>query len=300
MGSVGKNISKSRASDLVSKLDKYDKRYSDDIVRAVEVFHREFPDFPEIKSIVLNENLDGIAGMNGLGMLSLNPKYLSDYDAEVADVVKDANKGWLAGNGDFSNTVVSHELGHHLDKQFEIFVTARAPEVFTQANVMDEVSAKAYSEVFGRTVNVGDVINEPAYNGSAIMFKIDGKGYSTNDLLYRANGLSGIVVPKAISNIQNNWQKFGFKSRPTERELVKSLSGYASWHGERGSSAYHTEVMAEAYSNYRSFGGGSNVLAQEIMRITKSVYRQVASNRENSYRTHIDKVVRAFSNPKNR
>ena len=291
MGSVGR--AKSSVRDLVSKLADYDQRYADDVIKASEKFHREFPDFPEIKGIWVKD-IDGVAAINGLGILSLNPKYLSDYEAEKRKL--EEQDYWLAGNPNYADAVITHELGHSFDVAFSSFVSSRAPELSTQEVVKDDFSAQFYSDVLGKPVNIGDTVSTPTADSSAVMFKLDGQSYTYKDLISTVNGrLSDIIVPKAIENIQNNWRVLGFSHRPTEKELVSYLSGYSNWSRTNQPKNYHAEVFAESYANHSSLKSNASVLSQEVMRLANQAYSQVSSQPKNSIDEYYRKIASAMS-----
>ena len=288
MGATGSK----KVNNLVMKnMGDYDPRFGNAIKSAAKQAHNEFPEIDEINYIVSKSNSQmggATAGMNGLGVLELNNKYLQDWDSTASQVKAFSNGYFLSGDGTYEHSIVSHELGHNLDIKFSAFIMNHAPMQYEQPLVIkNDKWAEAYSDALGRTVKVGETVSDvPGIDSNTKFFKLDGKSYSYGDF---SGKLSDIVVPLAIKNIQDNWKKFGYATKPTEKQLVSHLSGYAASY-DTNHPAYHTEVFAEVYANHASYGKNANILAQEVMRLTKQAYNSVKSNPTNGVKEFYNKV----------
>lgn len=289
MGSTG---SSSKVKSLISALSNYDPRFGQDVIKAGEKFHREFPEFPEITRVYVTP-VEGVASMNGLGMLNLNPKYLNrGYDYETSDI--ESKDEWLAGDPTYEKSVVSHELGHNLDIQFSRFLSERTPETYNPQTIVTDAMADALSTVTGKKVNLNDTFSFPTSDTKATVFTIDGTDYSYSSFLGTDNGrFSDIFVPLAIKNIQRDWKQLGFARQPTESELLGSLSGYAYWSKYNQSDVYLTEVFAECYADHASHGKNANILSREVMRLTKSAYSQLVKRKKNTVHEFMNKLMDA-------
>ena len=286
MGATGSK----KVNNLVMKnMGNYDPRFGTAIKSAAKQIHNEFPEVKEINYISPKQGLGlVVASMNGLGMLELNQKYLNNWDSTDAHLKAMLSNGYLAGDGTYEHSIVSHELGHNLDIQFANFIMNHAPVEYESLVIKNDKWAEAYSDALGRTVAVGETVNDiPGVNSDIEFFKLDGKSYSYGD--FAGKKLSDIVVPEAIKNIQSNWKKFGYMVKPTEEQLVGHLSGYAASYGS-GHKDYNTEVFAEAYASHASYGKGADILAQEVMRLTKQMYNSVKSNPTNGVKEFYAKV----------
>ena len=281
MGSIGKGTtSASRVNGLTSNLSNYDSRFSDDIVNSAKRIHDEFPEVQEISRIFANSQGSEIASMNGLGFLNINPQYLNNYDSTAALVKSRTDSGWLAGDGTIENTIIAHELGHNLDLQLRAALANHSPQAYETQVVGSDNWAKAYSYILGRNIQKGDTVNDiPTWDTAAKFIKMGNKTYSIQD--FTGNHMSDTIVPIAIKNIQDNYAKYGYTSKPTETQLVSGLSGYSNYNS-KGSNDYHTEIFAESYSNYVSYGKGANPLAKEIMKLTKQAYKSATSHKMNT------------------
>lgn len=286
MGATGSK----KVNNLVMKnMGDYDTRFGNAIKSAAKQVHSEFPEIDEINYITPKQGLGlTVASMNGLGQLELNQKYLNDWDSTDAHLKHMRATGYLAGDGTYEHSIVSHELGHNLDIKFSAFIMNHAPMQYEQPLVIkNDKWAEAYSDALGRTVKVGETVSDvPGIDSDTKFFKIDGKSYSYGDF---SGKLSDIVVPLAIKNIQNNWKKFGYATKPTEKQLVSHLSGYAASY-DSNHKDYHTEVFAEVYANHSSYGKSANILAQEVMRLTKQAYNSAKSNPTNGVKEFYKKV----------
>lgn len=279
MGSIGA----SKVNKLLSKLDGYDSRYATAVKSVAEQMHREFPELNEITTIMVSDAPDGhdsvIASMNGLGMLELNSRYFKDYEELQRRLENLSYTRYLAGDGSLENTILAHEFAHNLDNSFGNLVSRYAPGANEPATeIRNERWAEAYSHALGRKVNVGDTVTDiPGIDSNKKFLKIGNKTYSYHE--FPSDGISRLIVPTAIQNVQKNWKKLGFATQPTERELVSSLSRYSALN--QGTKNYAAEIFAESYASHRSYGSKANVLAQEVMRLTNQAYKQITSNKSN-------------------
>ena len=272
MGSVGtKSTSRTKVAELVSRLSEYDQRFSDDLVKASQELHDEFPELEEIYTVRPSDELgyETLASMNGLGFLDINRRVLENYDAIKREL--ESKTYWLAGTPDFEHSIANHELAHNADRAFMRFMSSHAPNGsdFDEQTVGHANWAEIYSEALGKKYNVGDIVKTPTTDYNKPFIDMDGKKYSLHDF---DNGVSSVVVPLAMKNIRDNWKALGYDYQPTEYQITHDLSGYAG-------KAYNTgvnrneEIFAESYANYKSYGDKGNVLAREVMRLTKQAYK---------------------------
>ena len=303
MGAVGSTGSEKVKGLLAKSMGNYDPRFSKDIQSAADEMHKDFPEIMEIIGIKVADGTDvhynsdpgTIAGVNGVGELIINGKIVENYDKTVDKLGDMKDSGWLSGNGTFKNSILDHELAHNLDSWFGSYMMAHAPETMRPPfEVKTEHSAETFSKVFGKDVKVGDTIsNYPVEDNSAKYINFEGKQYSVNDLWGKNGRISDTIVPMAIKNVQDNWKALGYSSKPTEEQLVSHLSGYANWSRDFQNKNYHAEVFAESHSNSKAYGKDANPLAQEVTRLTKGLYKSVASHKKNGVREFKNKISKA-------
>ena len=291
MGAVGSVKVKSL---LGKSLNAYDSRFSQDIQSAADEIHKEFPQILEITSINASDGINAAASMNGMGTLTINSKLLQDYDDGIVQTLP---PGWSAGDGTFKNSMIAHELAHNLDSKFTNMLADYSPQIMDSKSItmVNDLWAEAYSKALGKELKPGDVVSNviPAYDTSAKIMTIDGTKYSSDDVYAKGGNLSDIVVPKAIENIHNNWIALGYKTKPTTSQLISNLSGYVNNTYPQGHKNFNTEVFAESYSSYKSYGKDANPLAQEVMRLTKQAYNSATSNKKNGVMDFYQKLFKA-------
>jgi len=280
-----------------------DKRFVDDITRVAQDIHNDYPEVKEIDYIQIEDKskMGGTLGaMNGLGMLQLRSDLFNDYEFTQEHIEGLCDKGYLAGNGDFADSIVAHELAHNVDMQMYNVLMNHAPLVYKEPTTMrNEKWAEAYGRALGRKLKVDEVVSDiPDCDTSVKCFKLDGKLYSCADFNTNPASnpmISGIIVPLAINNVQKNWKKYGwFSSKPTVGQLVHQLSGYVftnhynteDIHGKD----FNTEVFAESYINYKAYGTSANILAQEVMRLTNQLYSNVTSTDTNGVKEFYERL----------
>ena len=292
MGSVGLKTSTTNVTQLVSRLADYDQRFSDDVVRAAQDVHDDFPEINEIFSVRPAQLAYGTgASMNGLGFLEINERLLKDYESTLRELTEKGH--WLAGDGTFKS-IVTHELAHNVDLQFSQLLWKYAPTGAPENITINSKNwAEIYSEALGREIKAGDTIAEPTSDRNAKFVTIDGEKFSTSDFDSSRGGatLSKIVVPRAIANIQRDWKQLGYASQPSAWQLTNAVSGYARDSYVTGTNT-NDEIFAECYTNYKSHGSNASPLAQEVMRLTNQAYRSVVSRKPNLAAKHFDKVFK--------
>lgn len=273
----------SKVKDKIQLPKGIDKRFDADIISVADHMHDEFPEASEIHSVIEGSvaEMGGegvIASMDGLGRLRVRSDLLNDYDATQRICKAQTDSGFLAGDGSLENTVFAHEFAHNLDHSLAETVMNYAPSRVSKTGIIkNESMAERYSKVFNKELKIGDEIQVPEVDHETPFVNIDGKLYNYDSL---SDNISNLIVPLAISNIQDNWKNLGFAEKPTTKQIVSQLSGYA-FRAFYQNKDFYAETFAESYANYKSFGSDANVLSQEIMRLTHQLYNSTVSNNKN-------------------
>ena len=282
----------SKIKDKIKLPTNIDKKFNDDIVSVAESMHSEFPEAEEVKLVKVGNAYDMgtegvIASMNGLGMLQIREDLLRNYDSTQALCKEQSRDGYLAGDGTFENTILAHEFAHNLDNELSGVVMNHTPkkEEGRKVEIKDENKLKYFTMRGYKSLKVGDTFEFPEIDAEKPFIQIDGKSLSYNDL---AGNISEWIVPMAIMNVQENWETLGFRKKPTPGQLISKLSGYV--YGGI-SKDFNAEVFAESYASHKSFGNDANVLAQEVMRLTKQVYNLVVVHENNGVKDFYAKMI---------
>lgn len=265
-----------------------DPEYVEKIRHAINDMHDKFPEVREVTSMQVSSELgaDTVASMNGLGWLQISKRAMNRLQNGELDYLF----GYYLAGEDFETGIISHELAHNFDMSFSNFVINSAPNS-NESDTMSAINekwAKVLSKTTGRKVNVGENVEFPKVDSEKEFFTIGEKSFSVKSM---PDHLSEVVVPMAIENIQNNYTKFGFSSRPTKETLASQLSGYSK--RMLDTSDFNVECFAESYSSNLSNKG--NVLANEIMRLTNDVYSQLAKNPRNENSLFMKKFQTAIT-----
>lgn len=262
-----------------------DEKHTEQIINAINKIHDKFPEVREPYGItVTNTSASEVASMNGIGLLNINRDKLQKLQNGEYDYLFN---NYLAGNN-FENGLIGHELAHNLDMQFGSYVMSKAPNGNKEEvmNARNEKWANVLSEATGRKVNVGEDVKFPTCDSETGFLTVGDKTYSIKTM---PEHLSDIVVPQAISNIQNNYRKYGFETEPSRAALAKELSGYAR-HMEE-SSDFYVEVFAESYAG--SISGHNSALGSEVTKLTEQVYSDLSKRKSNEYHNFMNKFNEA-------
>lgn len=227
-------------------LSNADPGITDGVTTAIEEAYQDYPDLVRyIKEVGSYEDIIGgeapdnfAAGSSG-DVIVIPNKYTNDYQSFLANEQNSVNKGWSPANTGDGKGTFHHEIMHIM-----------------QHNLADNVIRYA-NKIGGLRIGPGD------------------KFYSKRDLKYLGiNGISNLIVNKAIEVVQDNWRSLGFDSRPGASDLRQAISGYAaSAGGYFNRAALNAETMAEAYMDYKYNGENSQILSQVIMSEFNKIYK---------------------------
>ena len=278
-------------------LGDFDPKLSADITKVAQRMHDEFPEAEEISTIVVKDKSEmgtTVAQTNGsLHILEMREDIVDNY-ALTQTLCRDlCQAGYLAGDGTFVNSTLSHEFAHNLDHSlFRVALSHSPVKNDKPVEVTNAGWAYIYSKALGREVKVGDVLTDiPAVDFESKFFKLDGVLYNCDAM--SEGKFSDLVVPIAINNILSNWKELGYAKQPTESQLVEQLSGYVDRWYSPSDSHYTSEIFAESYSNYKSYGVNGNPLAQEVMRLTNQAYSAITASEHNDYHDFYDRFFKA-------
>lgn len=293
-----------------NSLKRYDKRFSKDLENSAKKINNEFPLINTVTKVSAKDMV-ATASMDGYGQIRISKDLLNDYEASIKEAQSEVKKdeegaSWSSGNGTIENNIFDHELAHNIDRQFMDYLTERAPTVNKDLELWGDQIA-AYNKLNGTNYDAesGEVFTVPTnglYIDSNTKFvKIGDKNFSLKELK-QGNGLgiSDIVVPMAIQRVQAKWKILGFDRKPTEQELIHSLSRYAYSYGkeafEKGEKPthphYNPEIFAESYVSHSAFRTDAHPLAREIMDLTKQAYNSVRKRKTNRYKEFSDSVFK--------
>lgn len=127
--------------------------------------------------------------------------------------------------------------------------TGYHPEGTTWENIVDHE--------MGHVITMG--ILQRVHGGNAAAARADWNDSSNRSTM-------GSIVNQAVKQIRDNYQQYGYSSRPSVSELKRDISGYATKN--------HHETIAEAFADRSANGNKAKPLSREIYKILMSYGRE--------------------------